>query len=223
MKKIISLIALILSLIFMLTGCIRTELGVKLKDNGTGSVSATVSIRKDVYEMLKENGSDPFDGKTAEQIMIDNQAYLSYTETNDNLTYKEIENKLLDFTVDENDSVKLFKAVSVEKNGGLFYNSYTFKATTNAMTGNSEDEDNGKSVNDIYKFTINVTMPGNIAQSKGGTVNGNSIIFDIDDLTQENDLAVYSDSNNTVTVITIIAVLIIIAAAFVFFMKRKQG
>lgn len=221
MKKIISIIVLTLSLLMMLTGCIRTELGVKLKDDGTGSVSATVSIRKDVYEMLKENGSDPFNGKTAETVTIGSETYLSYTETNEALTYEEIKNKLLDFTIDEDDSIKLFKAVTVEKNGGLFYNSYTFKATTNVMTDNSEDK--SASVNDIYKFTIKVTMPGNIAQSKGGTVEGDSIVFDIEDLTQENDLAVYSEANNVVTVVIIIAVLVIIAAAFVFFMKREQG
>lgn len=62
-KKILALALAALSLCLMLTGCMQTDIGIKMNKNETGSIAATLGIEEDFYEQLKESGSDPFDGK----------------------------------------------------------------------------------------------------------------------------------------------------------------
>lgn len=62
---------------------------------------------------------------------------------------------------------------------------------------------------------------GNITQVKGGVVEGNTVTFEIEDLTQENELAVYADSNNIGVIIGIIlAMAVVLGAAFIILRKR---
>lgn len=64
-------------------------------------------------------------------------------------------------------------------------------------------------------------MPGNITQVKGGIVEGNTVTFEIEDLTQENELAVYADSNNVGVIIGLIATMaVVLGAAFIILRKR---
>lgn len=111
--------------------------------------------------------------------------------------------------VKSTDSSLLFKNIKISHNKGLFYNSYTVNMTTNAFA-----------TTDI--FELKVTMPGEIAQIKGGEIKENTVNFEISDLKQENDFAAYSESNNIGVVIVIICILAVIAVGFFFIMKRKQ-
>lgn len=106
------------------------------------------------------------------------------------------------------DSISLFKDINVSESKGLFYNSYTFKATTN-IADSSEP------------YTITVTMPGSVTQAKDGEVKDNTVIFKIDNFSQENEIVAYSDSNNIGVVVGILTVLVIILVAFVYFTKKK--
>lgn len=115
--------------------------------------------------------------------------------------------ELLVYTDGEGEA--FFKSVSIEENSGLFYSSYTFEAVTNI----SESGD---------KYEVCVTLPGKIVQSTGGTVSGNTITFELADFTDENDIAVYSDSNNTSAVFIIIGILAVAVGAFFYIVKRKQ-
>ncbi len=108
------------------------------------------------------------------------------------------------------DGSPLFKSVSVSENKGLFYNSYTVNATTNAT-------------NNAAQYALKVTMPGEIAQVKNGIADDDTVTFKIENMKQENDFAVYSESNNTGTVIVILCILAAIGAGFIFIMRRKQG
>ena len=101
----------------------------------------------------------------------------------------------------------------------MFYSSFSFQAKTAAQENTDES---GQSVNDTYKFFITVTMPGGITQTKGGTADGNTVTFEINDLTQENDLAVYADANNVWVIVGIIAVLIVVLGIG-FIVLRKRG
>ena len=65
-------------------------------------------------------------------------------------------------------------------------------------------------------------MPGSITQTKGGTAEGSTVTFEIEDLTQENDLAVYADANNVWVIVGIIAVLIAVVGIG-FIVLRKRG
>lgn len=109
------------------------------------------------------------------------------------------------------DGAPLFKSVTVDESNGLFYNSYTFKATTNVSAECKES------------YTINVTMPGNITQTKDGAVEENTVTFTIENFSQENEIAAYSDSNNITAVIVILVILVAVLGAFIYFTKRKEG
>ena len=109
------------------------------------------------------------------------------------------------------DGTPLFKSVTVDEGSGLFYNSYTFKATTNIS---AECKDG---------YTVTVTMPGNITQTKDGAVEENTVTFTIENFGQENEIAAYSDSNNITTVIVILVILVAVLGAFIYFTKRKEG
>ncbi len=96
MKKNITLLLTALMLVFALTGCVRTDIGVTLNKNGTGSVSASFGIEKSVYDQLMAlGGSDLFDGKTPEAVKYGNTTYMTVTETKEYGSYEEIKEALL--------------------------------------------------------------------------------------------------------------------------------
>lgn len=66
-------------------------------------------------------------------------------------------------------------------------------------------------------------MPGSITQTKGGTANGRIATFEIEDLTQENDLAVYADTNNVWVIVGIIAALSAVLGIGFVVLKRKDN
>lgn len=109
------------------------------------------------------------------------------------------------------DGTPLFKSVEIKESNGLFYNSYTFKATTN-IDAKGKDS-----------YIVTVTMPGNITQTKDGVVKDNIVTFTIENFNQENELAAYSDSNNITAVIVILVILVAVLGAFIYFTKRKEG
>lgn len=125
-----------------------------------------------------------------------------------NVTTDDVETKLKSFSL--TDGTPLFKTVEFKENNGLFYNSYTFKATTNLAQCDES-------------YTLTVTMPGSVTQAKDGAVIDNSVTFTIDDFTQENDIAASADSNNITAVIVILVVLVAVLGAFIYFTKRKEG
>ena len=219
--KLTAILLSVLCLAALLTGCVRTELGVDLYDDGTGVITTTVAIKEDAYSTMTQSGTDPFEGRETQKVTYDGDAYISCAEVTDRLSYEELENELKAIRLDASDekSPLLFRDVSIDKNGGLFYNSFTFKAKTTAQVNSGEEQSH--SVNDMYKFFIQVTMPGSISQTKDGVVEGNTVTFEISDLTQENEFAVYSDSNNVGVVIGIVVVMAVILGAVLFFTRKK--
>lgn len=220
-KRITAILLSVLCLAVLLTGCVRTELGIALHKDGTGIITTTVAIEESAYNMIKQSGSDPFEGRETQKVTYEDTPYISCSEATENLSYEELENQLKAVRLDASDETSplLFQDVSIEKNGGLFYSSFSFQAKTTAQENTDES---GQSVNDTYKFFITVTMPGSITQTKGGTADGNTVTFEIDDLTQENDLAVYADANNVWVIVGIIAVLIVILGIGFLVLRKKR-
>lgn len=218
--RITAILLSVLCLAVLLTGCVRTELGVVLEKDGTGTVTTTVAIEEDAYNMIKQNGSDPFEGRETKKVTYDDTAYISCSDATEKLSYEELENHLKAVRLDASDETSplLFRDVSIDKSSGLFYSSYSFQAQTAVQESN---EESGQSVNDTYKFFVTVTMPGSITQTRGGTADGNTVTFEVQDLTQENDLAVYADSNHIGVIIAIVMALILILGAVIFFGRRK--
>ena len=245
MKKHITLLMAIVCMFAMLTGCVQQDIGIALNADGTGTVSATIGIEKDAYEQLVGMGTDIFDGKETSTYEYDGNTYVSYTETKDYASYEEIEKALLEMTyesevfedldtgdlesempeesTESTEPTPIFKNVTIEKNTGLFYSTYTFKAELNPQKI-TETEDTEMELpidTDSFRMTFTITMPSDITQASGGTVEENKAVFEIDDITEAQEFSVISEQNNIVAVVVIVVVLVIILGLFFFLTKRK--
>ena len=262
-KKVLALLMSTIMLLFLLTGCIHQDMGVKMNKDGTGSITTTLGIEKDFYEQLKSMGSDPFEGKTVAEYQYDGSTYVSYAETKEYSSYEDMEKALLemtyeteiieeaqnaenedveedaenpddifDVTIEEPETVRveavapttpaqdnhIFSSVNIEKNGGIFYSSYTFAAVLNPPNGDGLDYD----LNETFKVTLTVEMPTEITGAKGGTVEGNKVVFDIADITATQELAATCEENNTGLVIGIVIGLVVLVAGAVCLIKFKK-
>lgn len=247
-KKAISLLLCTVMLLCMLTGCIHQDTGVKMNSNGTGSVTTRLGIAKDFYEQLKEAGSDPFEGKSVTEYQYDGTTYVSYSETKEYASYADMEKALLAMTY-ETDIIEdaqgaegqpevqpdeisstgdvevtpakdnhIFSSVKIDRNRGIFYSSYTFKAVLNPQKAEGEEYD----PNEAFKVTLSVEMPGKITDAKGGTPDGNKIVFDIADITESQELAAASEENHNGVVIGMVVGLVVLAGGLFCVVKLKR-
>ena len=185
------------------------------------------------------------EGKTTVTYELGDETYIGYTETKEYVSYADMEKALLEMTyqtdmldemndeedaepddseytlytpVEEKEDNHIFSAVEIEKNGGIFYSSYTFHATLNPQTGDY----NGTAFKDIFKVTISLEMPEKISQSQGGAVDGNKITFDVTDVSEGGELAAFCDANNTGLIVGIIAVFVVLAVIGAIVAKKHQ-
>ena len=244
------MVTIILAMI--LTGCIQNDIGVKMNKDGTGPISATIGIEKEFYQNLKEMGSDPFEGKSTKEYTYEDMTYISYTEVKEYSSFEEMEKALLEMTYDtelieeaqqtqdaeisgeddnednnviSNDGSQtppkdnhIFSSVNIEKNSGIFYSSYTFNVVMNPQNNTGLDYN----MNDVFKITLTVEMPGEITQFKNGKAEGNKITFDIADITESQEFAATCESNNTGVVIGIVVGLVVLVAGLFCFIKFKK-
>ena len=254
MKKIIAILLAALTPALFLTGCAYEDLSVKLNKDGTGSVSTTIGVRKDLVEELM-SGRNPFDGKETEEVEIDGKTYVACTEVKEYGSFEEIEKVLSEMTydvgdlgdaagdteqteesvdepvnfdgfsddliltdpeeeeVETNEDGRIFKSVSVEKDGSK----YIFHAVVNKFGGQIQ----GYDVSDIFRIGITVEMPASIRTYMNGKVEGKKITFDLSDMSKETEL--YAECK-VASVVPIIVCGVIAAgclAAF-FVLKRKK-
>ena len=246
MKKTIILLLTAMIFAFVLTGCVRSDIGITLNKNGTGSVAASFGIEKTVYEQLKTMRTDVFEGKTTTEQSYDGATYVMYTETKEYGSYAEIMNALLELTYNtdkleqfedaeaepdydpsdytlytpekEKKDGHIFASVDIDRLSGIFYSVYSFRATVNPPV---TDEENTDSEVD-YKVTITVNMPDRITHSKGGTVEGNTITYDLSDISSPTEIAAVSELNHYGVVLGICGGLIVVVAVLFIFIKRKK-
>jgi hypothetical protein len=248
MKKTLAILLSAVMMIVMLTGCIHQDMGVKMNKDGTGSITTTLGIEKDFYDQLVSMGSDPFEGKTTTEYEYDGTTYVSYAESKEYSSYEEMEQALLDMTYEteliedaqedtsddgEVDGVidvavdteeapaqdnHIFSSVSIEKDSGIFQSTYSFHAVLNAQSNGNADYD----MNDTFKVTLSVEMPCEITDAKGGTAEGNKIIFDIADITESQELSATCEENHTGAVIGITLAVVALVVGLVFFFKSRK-
>lgn len=151
------------------------------------------------------------------------------TEVEDEPSVEEESNDIFDITIEEEkedaptpttpaQDNHIFSSVNIEKNGGIFYSSYTFAAVLNPQNGDGLDYD----LNETFKVTLTVEMPTEITGAKGGTVEGNKVVFDIADITATQELAATCEENNTGLVIGIVIGLVVLVAGAVCLIKFKK-
>lgn len=131
---------------------------------------------------------------------------ISLSESTDNITVKELENKLREVKL-ENTDQPLFENVTISESKGIFYNSYRFIATTKPQETDAE-------------LKLTVTMSGSPSGVRNGMIEGNQVVFPISDLSETIELAAEFEENNIGVIIGIIVVLMAIMAVFIFIVKR---
>lgn len=99
MKKFFAIVLAAVTLTLCLTGCVYEDLNVKLNKDGTGSIATTVGLKKDFVDQML-GGQNPFEGKETQEIEVDGDKYIAYTETKDYASFEEIEKALADLTYD---------------------------------------------------------------------------------------------------------------------------
>lgn len=77
-------------------------------------------------------------------------------------------------------------------------------------------------MNDTFKVTLSVEMPCEITDSKGGTAEGNKIVFDIADITESQELSATCEENHTGAVIGITLAVVALVVGLVFLFKSKK-
>ena len=190
MKKTAALLIMAGACMLLLAGCISTDIGIKVNENGTGSITATVGIAEDLYNSLKDTGSDPFKGESTTVFERNGTKYIAVSNVKEYTSFEAMENALLEMSYNtdlleekneqtaENEN-RIFKSVSITKDSKLAKSSYRFCATMNAMP----KETDGYDTNELFSVSLSVEMPAEIKSVKGGTVDGNTVVFDISDIT----------------------------------------
>lgn len=248
-KRVFAVLVCVLALTLLLTGCVRTEVGVNLNSDGSGTVGTIVLIQKEAYDMMKDSG-DPFEGKETFTETIDDEEYIGTRESTEYGSAEELKAALLALTFagnisdvekriadeepenltgeivitpdvqeDDYEQAIIFKSADIEKSSGKL----TFRAALQPQTDTEGAELLGMGVNDIYKLKVVVTMPGEIKSNSAGTVSDKTVTWNIEDLTAENSIEIVSNAGDaSIVPVIVFAVLILLAAVGVLLAKKKQ-
>lgn len=252
MKRIYALFLAVMALALCLTGCVREDITVKLNGDGTGSVAATVGLRKDVYDQLSElGGSAPFEGKDTFDAEYDGKQYVAFTEKKEYSSFADIEKTLSDLTYDTDmfgdmaeddgdvnagDNVGTDDVIITDDSGVDVTEDdpHIFKSVKIEKSGSKyifhavlnplPGQTDGYDMSDVLKASITVEMPGKVTDCKGGAAEENKAVFDIADMSHEIEL--YAESKTTSVVPFIIGAIVITAAiataAFILLRKRRK-
>ena len=249
MKKILAMLLTAVTLSLCLTGCVYEDLSVKLNKDETGSIAATIGLKKDFVDQMM-NGQNPFDGKETKEIEYDGEKYIVYTEVSEYASFDEIAKALSEMTYDtedydvptENDAdgdvdTETAEETSVidewladtsaeEKADNHIFKSVEIKKDGgkyifDAVLNKVEGQVQGYDMSDIFKVSISVEMPAKVTAYKNGTVDGNKVTFDLSDMSAETEL--YAECKTASVVPVIICGILVVAslAAFIVLKKRK--
>ena len=95
LKKTGLIIMLFATLCFILTGCITTEIGVRIDGRNGGDLSTTLLIEKNFYGMMSGGDMNGLDGMTKGETTVDGTDYVTFTDKKSFKTYAELEAALL--------------------------------------------------------------------------------------------------------------------------------
>lgn len=250
-KRILPLLFSVMLLSLLLTGCIRTEVGVALKPDGSGTVSTAVLIKADAYETIKKS-ADPFEGQETYTETIDGAEYVGTKSTKRYKSAEELRTALLSLTFMGNvpaiqgrvsDSETQPKnsettlAEGQEKTdfttGAPIFKAadieasggtLTFKAVLNPQTDTGSESIAHMDMNEIYKLKVVVTMPGTVKTTSVGNVTDKTVTWMVGDITAENDIMVVSEAENggLIPVYVFGAVLLALTAALTVLMTVRK-
>ena len=245
MKRTVLLLFVLLVLVFCLSSCVELDTGVTLNEDGTGSVSVSLGIEKNVYDRLTASGNAKlFKGKTPAPVQSGGTTYMTFSETKECGSYEEIQNALLDlvYQVDwkedmakstavddptaytlyqpaaEKQEIPVFESVNIEKAVGIFYSVYTFRAIVNAPNYGYSLYDTA----DAFKLTITVHMPDKVTQSMGGTVDADTVTFELNNPIVKTEIAAVSEVNRYGVILGIFGGLVLLVVAGFIIIRKTQ-
>ena len=202
MKKILAMLLTAVTLSLCLTGCVYEDLSVKLNKDETGSIAATIGLKKDFVDQM--GVQNPFEGKETKEIEYDGEKYIAYTEVTEYASFEEIAKALSEMTYDtdeydvptENEvdgdtdteipeeteasviDEWLAGTSTEEKTDNHIFKSVEIKKDGSkyifdAVLNKAEGQVQGYDLSDIFKASISVEMPAKVTAYKNGTVDGN--------------------------------------------------
>ena len=117
--------------------------------------------------------------------------------------------------------------MEIEKNGGIFYTAYSFKAELNPQTPAASDDesmiDMDIPMDDVFHMTFSIEMPAEITEANGGTVEGNKVTFEIDDITEAAEFSVNSEQSNIAAIVIIVIALVILLITFIICLNKRKN
>ena len=234
MKKILTLIMLLICTALILASCADSDLIVNVTENG-GTIAYEYYVDKEIADEYF-NAELP-DGLAACQIdEIDGRICYVYSESFTAHSFTELENKLCNIKLYGEDGMNVFNSASA--------NSTSFKLTTKAFV--TEDIKDialtqGADLTELSKLTLTVTMPYEIEQYSEGTLSKDKRTltlelsgFDVEKnvelkcaepITEAPPIQAEPPNPNTsriVGVLIILAVIVAIALLSIFLITRRN-
>ena len=163
MKKILTLIMLLICTALILASCADSDLSVTVTENG-GTIAYEYYVDKEIAD--EYFNSELPEGLAACQIdEIDGRLCYVYSESFTAHSFTELENKLCNIKLYGEDGMNVFNSASA--------NSTSFKLTTKAFV--TEDIKDialiqGADLDELTKLSLTVTMPYEIEQYSEGTL-----------------------------------------------------
>ena len=162
-------------------------------------------------EMLDDAQNGGTDEELEEQVAEDSDDFFDVVIGEEESAQPEVE------TTPVRDN-HVFSSVNIEKTDGILESVYTFSVVLNPQSSEGLDYD----LNEIFKVTLSVEMPAKITDSKGGTVEGNKVVFDVADISESQELAATCRDTNIGVLIALILIAILIVIGLVFSFKSKK-
>lgn len=234
-RRFIIVFPFALLLTLLLAGCIRTEVGITLKNDGSGSIGTALLIRADIYEMMSIS-DDPFEGKDTFSEISNDTEYIGIRENSEYDSAEELKAALFNLTLADNregnlveaegktaskQNAAIFRSVEIEQeNGKLHFVAILNPQSSTDVEGMSGDMD----INEVFKLKVSVTMPGKIDFTSAGTTEGKTVIWEIEDLSIKNRIEIVGHTGRSVFPALVITVLLVttITVLIVLLIIRKR-
>ena len=223
MKKSV-LVALGALFTIALTGCVRMDLNVDVKKDGTGEYNMVLAYNGQYFkeDQIKGDSNEPI-----KHYDYDGQDWIGYEKSQEFDTWEDMADDLQGLKGAGNDgsSSGVFKSVEINKKSGLFGTTYTFDAETVPVSGDSSMG----SMDSYVKFKINVNMPGKVVEGalENATVNDDGTVAV--DYNADKAVTVHietKESGALAIILIIVAVLVVVAAVaivIVVVLKKKSN
>lgn len=201
-----------LFIVFLLSGCVKMDISVDLKKDGSVDNTLIFAMEKSTYDMVAGFGEDPFsdvksdvetDGYKIEDY--DDGEYIGIKAAK---TYANVE----DFELLNDDTGQF----DLDING----KTYKLNGTLDMSSAEAEFAGAEQFIED-FVLTFTLTMPGKVNKHNADRVEGNKLIWDLS-LTEPTEISAESSASSATTIILVGGVIAVAAGALYVFNKKKN-